>query len=166
MLVTLFLNVPLDWRDQGQFWLAILLILGVFYVLAGLLVRSVNPVGKLDWRGRRYMKGGTLLLLLFFIGFEVQELFRGAKIGITVTALLYAVLGLLFLSLVRWWWRDSQREKTAYHAFVEKIHQEGRELVAPPISAGKKAWRWTVNGYALFLLVAGLYVLVRYLVRH
>lgn len=155
----------MSWTEQLQDWGVMLLLAAAFYVFAGYLARSLHPAGTLNWRGRRYRKGGTLFLLLFFCGCEVLLLYQGREAGIAAAAILYAALGLLFLLLVRWWWRDWQKEKAAREALVEKLHEEGRELVAPPISTGKKAWRWTVNGYAIFLVAAGLYALIRYLVH-
>ncbi len=163
MLVTL-LDVPLDWQDQSQFWLVILLLAAGVYIVGGYIFRSVHPTGRLNWQGRRWRKGVALLVLLSVAGFEALSLFEADRIGVVVAAILYAALGLLFLLLARWWWRDRQKEKAARDALVEKLRSEGRELAAPPMSTGKKAWRWVVNGYAIFLVAAALYALIHYLV--
>lgn len=139
----------------------------IAYVAIGPLFRSVHPTGMLSWQGRRWRKGCTLALVLLSSWLEISELCYHAHVIPTFLATtLYAGLVLLFLALIRWWWRDRRKEGAAREALVKKLQEEGRELVAPPMSAGKKAWRWTVNGYALFLVAAGLYVLIRYLVRH
>ncbi|MGH9780963.1 MAG: hypothetical protein ACRD33_04010 [Candidatus Acidiferrales bacterium] len=119
----------------------------------------------LNWQGRRWRKGITALLALFFGGCEVLLLSQDHTIVATVAVVLYLCLGVLFVLLVRWWWQDARKEKAAEAALVEELHQEGGELVAPPMSTGKKAWRWVVNGYALFLVAAGLYALVHYLLK-
>ena len=156
----------MNWAEQrGNLEVAVLLA-GGFYIAATYLLRSLNRTGKISWQGRRFRNSVTLFLVLFFGGLEVTSLHTETHIGFAVATLLYAVLGLLFLLLARWWWRDRKKEAAAREELIEKLHQEGRELIAPPMSAGKRVWRWTVNGYALFLVVAGLYVLVRYLVKH
>lgn len=141
-----------------------LLVTVVYYVAAGYVSRSLHPTGMLNRQGRRWRKGGTLFFLLFFGGCEVLLLYQGREIGAAVAAVLYAGLGVLFLLLIRWWWQDWQRERLAREALVQKLHQEGRKLIASPMSLRKKTWRWVINGYAVFLVAAGLYALVRYLV--
>jgi hypothetical protein len=138
---------------------------GAFYVAMTYLSRSLHPTGKVSWQGRRFRNGGALFLLLAFAGMDVFFAFRRGHIDLAFAAILYAGLGLLLLLLVRWWWQDARKEKAAEEALVEKLHQEGRELVEPPRSPGKKAWRWVVNGYAVFLVAAGLYALVHYLLK-
>jgi hypothetical protein len=162
MLVTL-LDVPLDWRDQAEYWLVILAMAGVVYLALGYLSRSLNPTGALSRQGKRWRKGVPLLVLLSLATFEVASLVRGSKLDAAVGVAVCGLLGFLFLLLVRWWWRDRHKEKAAYQALVEKANQGGRELAAPQMSAGKKTWRWVVNGYAIFLIAAGLYALVHYL---
>jgi hypothetical protein len=154
----------MNYTEQLQDWGVMLLLTAAFYVFAGYLARSLHPAGTLNWRGRRYRMGGALFLLLFFVGCEVLLLYQGHEVGITAVATLYAALGLLLLLLIRWWWQDARRERAAREALVEKLHEEGRELVAPPMSTRKKAWRWVVNVYAIFLVAAGLYALLHYLV--
>lgn len=153
----------MTWTEQLQNWAVMLALGGAFYLGVTYLFRSLNPSGKLIWQGRRFRNGGTLFLLLAFAGMDVFFASRRGHIHLGVAAILYAGLGLLLLLLARWWWQDRQREKAAREALVEKLHEEGREVVAPPMSAGKKAWRWVVNGYAIFLLAAGLYALIHYL---
>jgi hypothetical protein len=138
----------------------------VFYVLIGPFFRSLHPAGTLSWQGRRFRKGVTLVLLLLSSWLEVSELrYRVHVISAFVAMVLYGGLGMLFLFVIRWWWQDRQKEKAGREALVAKLHEEDRELVAPPMSTGKKAWRWVVNGYAIFLVAAGLYALVHYLLK-
>lgn len=138
----------------------------IIYLVGGPLFRSLHPTGMLNWQGRRWRKGVTLALLLLAAWLETSELHYHAHVipGFLAVAV-YAILSVLFLLLIRWWWQDARKEKAAREALVEKLHQEGRELVEPPMSAGKRVWRWVVNGYAICLVVAGLYALVRYLVK-
>ncbi len=82
-----------------------------------------------------------MFLLVFFGALEVTALRQEADIATSLAAVLYAGLGLLFLLLARWWWQDRQKEKAAREALIEKLRREGRELTAPPMSAGKKTWR-------------------------
>lgn len=149
---------------QLQDWGVMLALAGVFYVTMTYLSRSTNPAGKLSWQGRRFRNGGTLFLLLAFAGMDVFFALRRGHIGAVAAAVSYAGLGLLLLLVIRWWWRDRQKEDAAREALIAKLHEEGRELVPPPMSRGRKAWRWVVNGYAIFLVAAGLYALVHYLV--
>jgi hypothetical protein len=156
----------MNWAEQrGNLEVSVVLA-AAFYVATTYLPRSLHPTGTLSWQARRMRNGGTLFLLLFFSGLEVASLHGEADVSLTVAVILCAVLGVLFLLLVRWWWQDARKEKAAQEALVEKLHQEGRELVAPPMSTGRKAWRWVVNGYAIFLVAALVYGLIRYLVRH
>jgi hypothetical protein len=139
----------------------------IIYLVGGPLFKSLHPTGMLNWQGRRWRKGITVALLLLAAWLETSELRYHAHVipGFLAVAA-YAILSVLFLLLIRWWWQDTRKEKAAKEALIEKLQSEGHELTEPPRSLGKNIWRWTVNGYALFLLVAGLYVLVRYLVRH
>lgn len=155
----------MNWAEQrGNLEVSVLLAAG-FYAVTTYLFRSLNPAGKLSWEGRRFRNVGTMFLLVFFGALEVTALRQEADIATSLAAVLYAGLGLLFLLLARWWWQDRQKEKAAREALIEKLHKEGRELTAPPMSAGKKTWRWVVNGYAVFLVAAALYALVHYLLR-
>lgn len=139
----------------------------IAYAAAGPIFRSLHPTGMLNWQGRRWRKGVTLALVLLSTWLEISELrYRAHVIPAFLAITLYVGVGILAILLTHWWWQDARKEKAAEKALIEKLHGEGRELVAPPMSAGKKAWRWTVNGYALFLVAALVYALVRYLVRH
>ena len=152
------------WRDELQSWAVAFLLAGAVYVFGGYLFRSLHPTGMLNWQGRRWRRGVASLVLLSAGVFDVRYNFESGRIGLGIAALLHVALGLLFLLLTRWWWQDARKEKAAREALVEKLHDEGRELLAPPMSTGKRIWRWVVNGYAIFLVAAGLYALVRYLV--
>jgi multidrug transporter EmrE-like cation transporter len=156
----------MNWKDELQSWGVALLLAGGFYVVAGYLFRSLHPTGMLNWQGRRWRKGGALLILLCLGVADVRFNFQAKHISIDVAVVLWLAVGLLTLLLVCWWWGDARKEKAAEKALIEKLHSEGRSLAAPPMSMSKKAWRWTVNAYALFLVAAGLYALIRYLVRH
>jgi hypothetical protein len=152
----------MNWTEQLQDWGVMLLLTTVVYLCAGTLFRSAHPTGVLNWQGRRWRKGITILLALFFGGCEVVLLHQSHEIGTPVATVVCAGLGVLLLLLVRWWWQDWQRERAAREELIKKLRQEERELVAPPMSPGKKAWRRVVNGYVLFLAAAGLYALVHY----
>jgi hypothetical protein len=154
--------LPISWKDQSQFYLLLLVLLGVAYVGTGYLLRSVTPGGKLSWRGRLWQRGFTSVLGLFFGGLVISSL--SAALFRWVTWILWGLLGWLAIILFRWLWRDREKGKAAQEGLIEKLHQEGRKLVAPPMSAGKKFWRWVLNGYAIALLLALVYGLVRYLV--
>jgi hypothetical protein len=154
----------MTWIEQLQDWAVMVVLGGAFYLGVTYLFRSLNPSGKLSWQGRRFRNGGALFLLLAFAGMDVFFASRRGHIHIGVAAISYAGLGLLLLLLARWWFRDRQKEAAAREALVEKLHEEGRELIPPPMSVGRKAWRWVVNVYAIFLIAAGLYALLHYLV--
>jgi hypothetical protein len=153
----------MTWIAQLQDWGVMLALAGGFYAATTYLPRSLHPTGKLSWQARRMRNGGTLFLLLAFAGMDIFLALRRGHVGAAVAALLYVGLGLLLLLLIRWWRRDRQRERAAREALIEKLHEEGRELVAPPMSTGKRTWRWVVNGYAVVLVAAGLYALLHYL---
>jgi hypothetical protein len=155
----------MSWTEQLQDLGVWALLTVVVYLSAGPIFRSLHPTGMLNWQGRRWRKAITILLVLFFGGCEVLLLFQDHMIGAAVAVALFIGLSVLFLLLVRWWWQDARKEKAAQEALVEKLHQEGRELVAPPMSTGKRVWRWVVNGYAIALVLALIYGLIRYLVR-
>jgi hypothetical protein len=156
----------MNWRDQLEncavyfsLPLAVYLILGPFF-------RSLHPTGKLSWQGRRWRNGGTGALLLLSTWLEISELrYRAHVIPAFLAMTLYVGVGVLAILLVHWWWRDARKEKAAERALIEKLHSKGRELMEPPVGPGKRVWRWVVNGYAIFLVAAGLYALVRYLVK-
>lgn len=156
--------MPISWKDQSQFCLLLLVLLGVAYAGTGYVLRSVTPGGKLSWRGRLWRRGFTSGLGLFFGGLEISSL--TAVLFRWVTWTLWGLLGWLAILLVRWFWRDWEKGKAEQEALIEKLHQEGREPVAPPMSSGRKAWRWVLNGYAIALVLALVYGLVRYLVKH
>ena len=155
----------MNWTDELQSWGVALLLAAVVYVLGGYLFRSLHPTGMLNWQGRRWRKGVVLLILLNAGVFDIRFHFERGHIGLATAITLWAAIGLLTILLLGWWWQDARKEKAAQEALVEKLNQEDRELVAPPMSAAKEAWRWTVNGYALFLVAAGLYALVHYLLK-
>ena len=69
---------------------------------------------------------------------------------------------MLVVLLLQWLWRDWEKGKAAQEALIEKLHQEGREPIAPPTNPGQKAWRWVLNGYAIALVLALVYGLIRY----
>lgn len=155
----------MNWGEQLENCAVYFSMAVIAYVAIGPLFRSVHPTGMLSWQGRRWRKGCTLALLLTAIWLEISELRYHAHVIPGFLAMtMYVSLGVLFVWLVWWWWRDRKKEIAAREALVEKLHGEGRELVAQPMSAGKRVWRWVLNGYAICLVVAGLYALVRYLV--
>lgn len=156
----------MNWGEQFENCAVYFALPLIVYLAAGPIFRSLHPTGMLNWQGRRWRKGVTLTLLLLSAWLETSELRYHAHVIPSFVAVgVYVALIFLLLLLVRWWWQDARKEKVAQEALVEKLHQEGRELVAPPMSTGKKAWRWAVNGYALFLAAAGLYALAHYLLK-
>lgn len=154
--------ILIDWGRQSQFCLLLLVLLAVAYAGTGYLIRSVTSGGKLSWRGRLWQRGFTSILGLFFGGLEISSL--SAALFRWVTWILWGLLGWLAIVLFRWLWRDWEKGKAAQEALIEKLHKEGREPVAPPMSRGGRAWRWLLNGYAIALVLALVYGLVRYLV--
>lgn len=154
----------MNWGEQLENCAVYVSLPLIIYLAAGPLFRSLHPTGMLNWQGRRWRKGVTLALLLLSAWLETSELrYHAHVIPGPLAVAVYVGLSVLFLLLVRWWWQDARKEKAAREALVEKLHHEGRELVEPPRSSGKKVWRWMVNGYAVLLVAAGLYALVRYL---
>jgi hypothetical protein len=153
---------PHDLSDFLQVVAVVVLGPAIIYALGGRLLAAQSPGGKLSWTGRRWRNGFTLagaamaaVLLIYVIG-------ESAPLAVTVP--LWALLGYGVILASRWLWRDWEKGKAAQEGLIEKLHQGGRKLVAPPMSAGKKFWRWVLNGYAIALLLALVYGLVRYLV--
>ncbi len=146
-----------DWEGL----LILLALVAVMYGAGGYILRSATPGGKLSWSGRRWRWVFTVAVALSFLGMKAVNTW-----SLALRLTLWGVLGLLGILFIRWWWRDYGNEKAAREALVEKLHREGREPVAPPLSPGRKAWRWVLNGYAIALVLGLVYGLVRYLVRH
>jgi hypothetical protein len=63
----------------------------------------------------------------------------------------------------RWLWRDWKKEQQARDAYFQKLAEEGKTYSPPPLTGANKAWRWVLNGYAIVLVVALVYGLIRYL---
>lgn len=156
----------MNWGEQLENFAVYFALPLIVYLAAGPIFRSLHPTGMLNWQGRRWRKGVTLALLLLSAWLETSELrYHAHVIPGSLGVAVYIGLSILFVLLIRWWWQDRKKEAAAQDALVEKLHGEGRELVAPPMSTGKKAWRWIVNGYAILLVAAGLYAVVHYLLK-
>ncbi|HEX5473771.1 MAG TPA: hypothetical protein VFX12_03830 [Vicinamibacterales bacterium] len=139
-----------------------LLVMCVWYVFAGALVKSVNPAGVVDWRGRRYRKGGIVALVLLFALCEIAVMRQDRIVGLGLSSVLYAAIALAVLFVGRWWYHDARKEEAARVALIESLGEERLESLLP-MSRGKKIWRWVVNAYAIFLVAALVYGVVRYL---
>jgi hypothetical protein len=134
----------------------------VIYAVGGRLLAAQSPEGKLSWTGRRWRNGFTLatatmsaVLLIYVIG-------KSASLAVTVP--LWALLGYAVILGVRWLWRDWKKEQQARDAYFQKLAQEGKTYTPPPLTGANKAWRWGLNAYALLLVFALVYGLIRYLV--
>ena len=133
----------------------------IIYALGGRLLAAQSPGGKLSWTGQRWRNGFTLagvamsaVLLIYVIG-------ESAPLAVTVP--LWALLGYGMILGVRWLWRDWKKEQQARDAYFQKLAEEGKTYSPPPLTGVHKAWRWGLNGYAIVLVVALVYGLIRYL---
>lgn len=133
----------------------------VIYALGGRLLAAQSPGGKLSWTGRRWRNGFTLagavmsaVLLIYVIGQSVP---------LAVTVPLWALLAYGVILAARWLWRDWKKEQQARDAYFQKLAEEGKTYSPPPLTGANKAWRWVLNGYAIVLVVALVYGLIRYL---
>ncbi|MHB8527026.1 MAG: hypothetical protein ACYDD2_12815 [Candidatus Acidiferrales bacterium] len=137
----------------------------IIYALGGRLLAAQSASGKLSWTGRRWRNGFTLagaaiaaVLLMYVIG---------ERAPLAVTVPLWALLGYGVIVAVRWLWRDWKKEQQARDVYFQKLAKEGKVYTPPPLTGANKAWRWALNGYAIALVLALVYGLVRYVVgRH
>jgi hypothetical protein len=134
----------------------------IIYALGGRVLAAQSPGGKLSWTGRRWRNGFTLAatamsahLLIYLIG-------ESAPLAVTVP--LWALLGYGVILAVRWLWRDWKKEQQARDAYFQKLAQEGKAYTPLQVTGVNKAWRWGLNAYALLLIFALVYGLIRYLV--
>lgn len=141
---------------------AILAVCPVFlYVMTGRLLAAQSPGGKLSWTGRRWQRGfglaGALMssvALIYLIGRAVQ---------LAIIPLL-ALLGYAVILGVRWLWSDWKNEQCARDAELQALAQDGKKYSPPRLTGANKMWRWLLNGYAIVLIAALVYALIRYLV--
>jgi hypothetical protein len=151
--------------DNLQFAAAMILVPAVCYALVGRLLAAQSPGGKLSWSGRRWQRGITAAVVLWSAGLLIAMLGRAAPLAVTVP--LWALLGYGAILAIRWLWRDWKKQQQAREAYFQKLAQEGKTYAPPPLTGANKAWRWVFNGYAIVLVVALVYGLIRYLVgRH
>lgn len=151
---------------SDTFQLAGVLILGplILYALTGRLLAAQSPGGKLSWTGRRWQLGfGLAGAAMSGVAF-IYLLGRAAPLAVTVP--LWALLGYGVILGVRWLWRDWKKKQQARDAYFQKLAEEGKTYTPPPLTGVHKAWRWGLNGYAIVLVVALVYGLIRYLMRH
>ncbi|MFZ0617319.1 MAG: hypothetical protein WAM01_01405 [Candidatus Acidiferrales bacterium] len=93
------------------------------------------------------------VLLIYVIG-------ESAPLAVTVP--LWALLGYGVILASRWLWRDWKKEQQTRDAEIQKLAEEGKTYSPPPLTGANKAWRWVLNGYAIVLVVALVYGLIRY----
>jgi uncharacterized membrane protein len=134
----------------------------VAYAVVGYLLRAQSPGGKLSRTGRRWQRGFTLVLAAWCIGLLISMLAKSVPLAVTVP--LWALLAYGVIVGVRWLWLDWKKERQARDAELQKLAEGGKTYTPPPLTGANKAWRWLLNGYAIVLVVALVYGLVRYLV--
>lgn len=149
--------------EDLQFWGAMALMPVICYALGGRILGAQSPGGKLSWTGRRWLQGMVGALVLWELGLLIAELQRAAPA--TVTVPLWVLLGCGGIVGVRWLWRDWKKEQQAREAYFQKLAHEGKAYVPPQVTGANKVWRWVFNAYAIILVAAGLYSLVRYLLH-
>jgi|ERR1700735_742180 len=146
---------------QAVVMIALLPIVG--YALVGRVLGAQSPGGKLSWTGRRWRNGFTVLLSSWCGGILILMVARSAPMALTVG--LSALLGCGLILAARWLWRDWKKEQQARDAYLENLAQEGKAYTAPQLTGTNKAWRFGFNAYALVLILALIYGLIRYLVK-
>jgi hypothetical protein len=151
---------PHDLSDFLQVVAVVVLGPAIIYALGGRLLAAQSPGGKLSWTGRRWRNGFTLagaamaaVLLIYVIG-------ESAPLAVTVP--LWALLGYGVILASRWLWRDWKKEQQTRDAELQKLAEVGKTYSPPPLTGANKAWRWVLNGYAIVLVVALVYGLIRY----
>lgn len=146
--------------------LAGVLVLGpvILYALTGRLLAAQSPGGRLSWTGRRWQRGfGLAGAAMSSVAF-VYLLGKAAPLAVSVPLWALLAYGLVFG--VRWLWLDWKKEQQARDAHFQELAQEGRAYTPPRLMGANKTWRWVLSGYAIVLVVALVYGLVRYLARH
>lgn len=140
------------------------LVLGpvIVYVLGGRMLAAQSPGGNLSWTGRRLQKAGGLIAAAMSAVALIYVI--GESLPLALTVPLWALLGYGVIRGVHWLWRDWKKEQRARDAYFQRLAQEGKTYNPPPLTGVNKAWRWLLNGYAIVLVVALVYGLVRYLV--
>ncbi len=99
--------------------------------------------------------------MYLFVGcLQISSLRHHSYIPSSLATILYGGVGFLALLLIRSLWHDWQKEKQAREALIEKLHQEGREVVLPQMNRGKKIWNWVLIVYGAAGLLGGLYEII------
>lgn len=132
----------------------------VAYGMVGYLLRAQSTGGKLSRTGRRWQRGFTLVVGAWCAGLLISMLGKTAPPAVTVP--LWALLGYGVILGVRWLWRDWKKEQQARDAHLQELAQEGKTYSPPPLTGANKAWRWGLNAYAVLLILALAYGLIRY----
>jgi hypothetical protein len=134
----------------------------IVYALGGRVLAAQSPGGTLSWTGRRMQRAGGLLtaamsavLLIYVIGESVP---------LAVTVPLWALLGYGVILGGRWLWHDWNKEQQARDDNLQKLAEEGKTYTPPRLALANRIWRWVFNGYAIVMVVALVYGLIRYLV--
>ena len=148
--------------DYLQLALVMILLPIIMYALAGRLMAAQSPGGKLTWTGRRWQRGAGGAAALWCAGLLIYMFGRSMPMAITVP--LWALLGYIMILGVRWLWRDWKKEVYTRDVELQKLAQEGKTYSPPRDTGANKMWRWLLNGYAIALIVALVYALIRYLV--
>jgi hypothetical protein len=153
----------MNWTNEVQNWAVACVLATLVYVASGPIFRSANSEGRLTWRSKRWRRGGALVVLLTSGAFDIFFDFKRGHIGFAAAVGLSLLLGWLTVLFLRWWWQDWEKEKVAREALVDKLHQEGRELVLPRMSRGQKVWNWILIVYGTAGLLGGLCAIILHL---
>jgi hypothetical protein len=147
--------------DYVQLSVVMALLPLIVYVLGGRLLAAQSPGGKLSWTGRRWQRGLGGMVALWCAGLLIFLLGRVVPLAVAVP--LWALLGYGVILGVRWLWRDWKNEQHTREAEFQKLEQEGKTYSPPRLTGVNKFWRWILNGYAIVLVLAVAYALIRYL---
>lgn len=77
---------------------------------------------------------------------------------------LWALLGFGVILGIRWLWSDWKNEQYARDAELQALTQDGKTYNQPRLTGANKMWRWLLYGYAIALIAALTYALIRHLV--
>lgn len=145
--------------DDVQLAAVMILLPVICYVLVGRLLAAQSPGGKLSWTGRRWRNGLTLVISSWCAGLLIYLLARAAPLAVTLP--LWALLGYGVILGVRWLGRDWRKEQQARDTYFQKLAQEGKTYSPPQPTGANKAWRWGLSTYAVLLVLALAYGLMR-----
>ncbi|MGH9590888.1 MAG: hypothetical protein ACRD25_10845 [Terracidiphilus sp.] len=88
----------------------------------------------------------------------------GRSMPLAIIVPLWALLGYVVILDVRWLRRDCKKQQAAHEAELQNLAEGGKTYSPLPLTGVNKFWRWLLNGYAVVLIAALAYAVIRYFV--